>query len=477
MSPEQLSGNPQRLDVRSDVYAIGVLIFEVLTGRLPHEIDDQAITTAAITLSTTRAARLSEFVPDLCGDLETITGKALEKEPARRYESAAALADDLRRYLAHQPIVARPPSMVYQARLFARRHRALVAGGTLAVAALLLATVISSVAAVHANRSAERESRQRQIAERTSMHLENMLMLPDPHERGASVTVAEMLELMVAQLDSEQELPEVEAEVREAIGQTYLNLRQHGEAVRQLERVVSLWRELDPTGEQLGESLAALGTACLNMGDNDASETAFVEAKEILEPYGGLEYEDVRFHLVELLMRQRRFEEARPGAYDLLALARQHNDAARVVARLRQVAKIESSLGEHDRAEQNLTEASALADEHLPEMQPVRVGIRNDLSMLRRTLGDHDGALKASSEAYEIAMRNCRPGSFDWNVCIHAHVQALVALDRRDEIISVLTDAQHALVETHGPDHRLVSETSRWLAQLQTHWQDPANAE
>ncbi len=129
MSPEQVSGDTRCLDIRSDVYALGVLIFELLTGRLPYDLHEKALADAAITIRNTEPLRLSAIMPALRGDLDTIMAKTLEKDPARRYQSAAALAEDLRRYLAHQPIIARPASVTYQIRLFARRHRALVAAG------------------------------------------------------------------------------------------------------------------------------------------------------------------------------------------------------------------------------------------------------------------------------------------------------------------------------------------------------------
>ena len=105
MSPEQVSGDPRRLDIRSDVYALGVLTFEILTGALPYDLDAKTVADAALTLREAQPLRLGADLTALRGDLDTIIGKALEKDPARRYESAAALADDLRRFLAHRPIV------------------------------------------------------------------------------------------------------------------------------------------------------------------------------------------------------------------------------------------------------------------------------------------------------------------------------------------------------------------------------------
>ncbi len=143
MSPEQASGDPALIDVRSDVYALGVITFELLTGRLPYAVQGKMIHEAARIIRDQEPSRLSSVNRALRGDVETIVAKALEKAPQRRYQSAAELASDIRRYLADQPIVARPASALYQVRKFARRNKAIVAGTGVAFAALLVATIVS----------------------------------------------------------------------------------------------------------------------------------------------------------------------------------------------------------------------------------------------------------------------------------------------------------------------------------------------
>ena len=136
MSPEQVGGGAHALDLRSDVYALGVLLFELLAGRRPYEVRDVSLPEAARVIREEDATRLGTVDTTLRGDVETIVGKALEKDPARRYRSASELAHDIRRFLRHEPIGARPPSRWYLARKFVRRHRGLVAGAALAFVAL-----------------------------------------------------------------------------------------------------------------------------------------------------------------------------------------------------------------------------------------------------------------------------------------------------------------------------------------------------
>jgi serine/threonine protein kinase len=127
MSPEQVLGDPLELDTRSDVYALGVILYELLAGCLPYQVSSK-LHEAVQTIREQDPAPLSSIRRIYRGDLETIVSKALEKDKARRYASAADLAADMRRYLRDEPIVARPASTIYQLKKFARRHKPLVSG-------------------------------------------------------------------------------------------------------------------------------------------------------------------------------------------------------------------------------------------------------------------------------------------------------------------------------------------------------------
>jgi WD40 repeat protein/predicted Ser/Thr protein kinase len=148
MSPEQVTAEPRAIDRRSDVYALGVILFELAAHRLPYRLEDQPLGEAVRLLLEQDPPRLGSLDPELRGDMETIVAKALEKDPARRYASAADLAADLRHWLAHEPIRARPPSALYHLRKFARRHTGLVGGVAATLAVLVLGLVTTTLFAI-----------------------------------------------------------------------------------------------------------------------------------------------------------------------------------------------------------------------------------------------------------------------------------------------------------------------------------------
>ncbi len=157
MSPEQLSGEG-RVDTRSDVYALGAILFELLTGRLPHELGGRSLFEAARAVRENESPRLRALDPALATDLETITAKALCVDPDRRYATAVAFSADLRRYLRGEPIVARSDSSFYVLTRILRRHRAVSAG---ALAFVLLLAAFAVVSSVQAKRNRDLATRER----------------------------------------------------------------------------------------------------------------------------------------------------------------------------------------------------------------------------------------------------------------------------------------------------------------------------
>ncbi|MEM1072372.1 MAG: serine/threonine-protein kinase [Planctomycetota bacterium] len=188
MSPEQVDGDPDEIDARSDVYSLGVVMYEVLAGSLPYRLDRKLLAEAMRIIREVEPGRLSSISRVYRGDVETIVGKALEKDRIRRYQSASELAADIYRFLNDEPITARPASAIYQVRKFAKRHRVLAAGagvGLFGIVAGLAVTSYQLQRTVRAERATalanaglaaalEEAEAQRDRASRTVQQLENL---------------------------------------------------------------------------------------------------------------------------------------------------------------------------------------------------------------------------------------------------------------------------------------------------------------
>ncbi len=150
MSPEQVAADPAGIDGRSDVYTLGVILFELLAQRLPYQVDRLPGHEVARVIQQQEPSRLGSINALYRGDIEIIVAKALEKAKSRRYASAGDLASDIRRYLRGEAIQARPASALYQIRKFTRRHKALVAAASGIFAALVVGTAVSILFALRA---------------------------------------------------------------------------------------------------------------------------------------------------------------------------------------------------------------------------------------------------------------------------------------------------------------------------------------
>jgi len=189
MSPEQIVGDGAAVDVRSDVYSLGVMLYELLAGRVPLDFSGLPLTEVARLARDEEPTTLGRVDRALRGDIETICARALAKERDRRYGSASALAADLRRFLLDEPILARRQTRLYQFRKFARRHKALVGGVSTTFAALVLGMVGMTIYAAENRALAASEQVQRGAAERARdalrLRLYEAQMIQGGHAVGA----------------------------------------------------------------------------------------------------------------------------------------------------------------------------------------------------------------------------------------------------------------------------------------------------
>jgi hypothetical protein len=227
MSPEQFEADPHNIDTRSDVYSLGVVLYELLSGRHPHELAASQVHELARRVRETAPRKLSDVDPALKGDVTSIVHKALARDRDLRYQSAFGLGQDIQRFLDGETITARPQTLAYQLTVFARRHRLLLAASVLLLLILAAGTITSTALYVSGKRAqavAEQESARAQAA---LEFLEGTLVSAVPSEFGKEPTVQDLLDHASERLDEVlAEHPEMEVHLRATIARAYFTLLQ-----------------------------------------------------------------------------------------------------------------------------------------------------------------------------------------------------------------------------------------------------------
>ncbi len=438
MSPEQVVGEPAEIDTRSDVYALGVVLYELLSGEPPYKLDSKSIPEAARVIHDQQPPRLGSINRDLRGEIETIVTKALEKDKTHRYQSALALAADIRRFLAGEPLEAKRDSGWYVLRKTLARYRAAVGIAAAFVVLITAATIAlgimyhgQTLARQGAEQAWEAEEQQRRLAEANEARakdetakakavtglLQDMLSSASPYEdKGPDYTVRQLLDDFVVGLhDQLTDQPEVEAAVRQTVGNTYRALGLYADAEPQLRTAWDIQRRL--LKDQHPDVIASrnfLAELLIRTGENAEAEQHLRIALEAARRCWGDRHEQIATILNNLglvLQAQGAYEEAEALQRETLAMRRQllGDEHEHVAVSLNNLAVLLRIKGNYAGAEPLYREALAIRRRLLGNEHPEVANSVHNLALLLHYRGEYDEAEALYREALDTR-RKTLPG-------------------------------------------------------------------
>ncbi|MHC5114473.1 MAG: serine/threonine-protein kinase [Planctomycetota bacterium] len=472
-APEQTRAEA-RVDVRADVYALGVILYELLTGRYPYPMEGdladilRSITdTAPTPPSAWRRRGDGATAPyRIGGELDTIVLTALAKDPERRYQSASALRDDVRRYLDGAPIEAKRDRGWYVFRKTITRHRVPFA---IAAAFAALLVVFTGVVLVKNHRINIENEKLREI----NVFLEDTLGSVHPARPGEDVVVRELLDEAVQWIDMAlADQPEVAATIRMTVGNSYRGLGRLADAEEQLER--SLETRLELFGDRhvdVARSLNALALLCRDQGEYGDAETLFRRAIELRRDLIGDRSIDVAYSLASfagMRLKQGMYDEARAMLEESLDIRRDlygpvHQDVAMCLYTLARIADAE---GDAEEAERLHRQALGMRRNVLSEQHPDLARSLETLGTLLARAGNRKEAAALLAECVEVRRQFLTEGH--WEIARTQGVLGGVLLEsgQHERAKAMLVEAEAGLVNALGEQDPRVLEVRKMLAKV-----------
>jgi tetratricopeptide (TPR) repeat protein len=435
MSPEQVR-TPERLDARTDVYSLGVTLYEALTGEVPFRGVQQMVVQQILNDEPRALRRLNDRIPR---DLETICLRCLQREPGRRYHTAEALAEDLHRFLAGEPIQARPVRAWERALKWARRQpyaAALAAVSGLAVVvlfAVILGFTLQLRAALketqdqrdraeareqETNRARAEEAHQRAVARAVNEFLQRDLLgqadianqprAAGQGERNRDITVREVLDRAAAGIEGNfRDQPEIEAAIRQTIGDAYQALGAYDKAQEQLARVVA-WRQ-GHLGADHPETLTSknnLALLYLDQGKYAQAEPLLKDLLEVQAVQLGADHKDTltaKHNLAALYTQRRKDSQAKPLLEEVLQArtAKLGADHPDTLTTKHNLADVYHHQGHYAQAEALFKEALQGCTAQFGADHPDTLGNKHSLALLYQDWGKYAQAEPLSIEVLQ----------------------------------------------------------------------------
>jgi serine/threonine protein kinase len=429
-SPEQAEGNPHGTDVRTDVYSLGVLLFQFLTGRFPYPLTG-TFREVLDHIQKTPPARPSAYRRDVDDEVETITLKCLAKEPDRRYHTVGELANDIRHYLAGEPIEAKRDSTLYTLKKALRRYRHTARAMSACVLLVLLGAVFLSIlwlraleaeqlsaqqrdAAEIARSSADqaREHAQKEASNARAINQYLIKMLSTPLDRGRDARVADILDGAATQLTQGPALdPLAAATLQQAIGNAYASLGSYEQAEPLLRGALDTYRRQrgDHSAEAL-DGLASVAWLHRQKGELDEAEALLrkvLDGRRTLFGEDRHETAQSMNDLAYVLEQQGRLDEAERLQRKALAIMRRllGDEALDTLTSMGHLASVLSTQGRLDEAQALMRERLDTAQRVLGENHRDTVRAMSSYAALLAQTGEYEEAARLSRAVYDANRR------------------------------------------------------------------------
>lgn len=480
MSPEQLGGDSHAVDARSDIYALGAIAYELLTGAVPHPgLLDASLFKALSIHRDEKIAPPSSRVPATRGDLDAVVMKALATEPERRYASAAEFAADFERWLQHRPVEARPATPGYVMRRFMRRHRAASLAAGMVLLCLVIATAVSLRFAWRAQQAQALAEQRAAETGAVNAFLERMLVAADPAQaQGRNVSVAEVLDAAEHTLAAESPTTPVRAAVLRTLAGTRLALGEYEHALALNAQALADLPTTDATN-RLG-LLRMRGSILTELGRFEEAAAALDEAgKSVDEATPAARY-GLRLTRARLDDEAGRTDQAMAGYREVIAAI----EGAGLPANDLSVEISRSNLASLLRSEGRFEEALALSETVLEhrrrrygERHPRTLATRHTRSLILQDAGQLDLAA-AESEAV-LALRRNVLGNDHAHTMTTAQMLANMRLEqgRLDEAAPLIDESLAFFTTRLGESHAQTITSLNSLAYLHAERQEFSRAE
>ena len=504
MSPEQADVSGLDLDTRSDIYSMGVMLYELLAGTLPFDtatgrsaglsqiqrvLSEEEPPTPSTKVSSIDGARITcglsprELRRRLKGDLDWIVMKAIDRDLNRRYQAASEFASDIRRHLAHEPVLASPPGTTYRLRKFVRRHRTAVTGSVAALLLLLGGVVATTSQAIRATRAEREALHQAALAAEVNDFLISMLSEANPANRPAGIvfTVVDALETAARMVDAGERSPRLEAEVRRVVGVTFYSLGRYEEAEKQTRTALETLQSLDEVpAVELARLQVQLGNILVDSGGVDEAERLLEEARDIFAAAGS-DYIVSWATATQYLADVARVRGDRGSAEELnetaLAAARSvHGDPATTIEAsiLIDLGSLDLELMEVESAEARIREALSLQRSVFGDLHPTIATTQLSLAKVLSEKGEFDTASRLFQASLETIRRVFGEDHIRVAVILHNYGFHLMKRDP-EQAASYLREAVQVL-EGRGNDVA-VARALDVLAAAQLEMEDYDHAE